>query len=168
MYETRAEPGPSWWDEDGYRLRNWFWSVQNTSELADYPDHYVKWQGQGIYFVRSANWLSLPLCTWLAPSLPFEKCAGQKLVNVLYNPLSNPPPPREQWQGPYTSCFPVLIVCSIFRASLFFLSVPLVNLYRAMGVRSEVHFGEQKCGCSLILFASQSHSWDTPNWIGHL
>lgn len=165
MYEPRVEPGPSRWEEDDYRLCITFWAVQNTSELADYPDHYVKWQGQGIYFVRSANWLSLTLRTWLAPSFPFEKCAGQKLANVLYNPLSNPPEP---WQGPCTSCFLVFNVCPIFRASLFFRSVSLGDLYRAMGIRSEVHFVEQQGWCSLILFASQSHSWDTPNWIGHL
>jgi nitrate reductase NapE component len=91
MYEPRAEPGPSWWEEDNYRLCIRFWAVKNMSELADCSDHYVKLQGQGTYFVTSANWLMLPLCTWLPPSLPLEKCADQKLANVLYSPLSNPP-----------------------------------------------------------------------------
>jgi hypothetical protein len=109
--------------------------VKNISELADCPDQYVKLQGQGTYFFRSANWLSLQLCTWLAPSLPFEKCADQKLANVLFTSLSNPPEPR---QGPCTSCFPVLNVCPIFRASLFFRNVSLSNLYKHMGIQREV------------------------------
>jgi hypothetical protein len=54
----------------------------NPLELADGPNVYVRWQGEGICLVASANQLSVSLYQRLAPSLPHENSAGQKIKTL--------------------------------------------------------------------------------------
>jgi len=53
-----------------------------------------KWQGRGVFCVASVSPLLLPLCKWLALSLPPENLTGQKLVNDLYQRFPNFPGSR--------------------------------------------------------------------------
>ena len=62
-----------------YRSFVTFSPVMNPLELAKEPTVYVTWQGEGICLVASANQLSVSLYQRLAPSLPHENSAGQKL-----------------------------------------------------------------------------------------
>jgi hypothetical protein len=62
-----------------YRSFVTFRSVMNPVELADGPIVYVTSHGEGNCLVASANQLSVSLYQRLAPSLPHENSAGQKL-----------------------------------------------------------------------------------------